>query len=67
MVLPDEQKEFLYLERNKAGFCIRIEITDHREIKPAGDGKEWIHRWPEIKKEVEAAYQQKMKLAEQTQ
>lgn len=59
--LPDEQKQFLYLEKNKAGFCIRIEITEDREIKPAGDGLEWISKWPEIKKEVEEHYEEKIK------
>ena len=38
--LPDEQKQFLYLEKNKTGFCLRIEITADRKIKPAGDGLE---------------------------
>lgn len=46
--LPDEQQRYLYLERNDAGFCIRIEVTSDREILPAGDGPEWVHRWPEI-------------------
>jgi hypothetical protein len=63
MNLPDEQKQFLYLEKNKAGFCMRIEITEDREIKSAGDGLEWISKWPEIKKEVEKHYQEKMSLA----
>ncbi len=35
--LPNEQKQFLYLERNKAGFCMRIEIDEDRNIQPAGD------------------------------
>jgi len=48
--LSSELKKFLYLERNKRGFCIRLEITDSREIKPAGDGEKWIPRWSEIKK-----------------
>ena len=61
MNLPDEQKQFLYLEKNKAGFCMRIEITKDREIKPAGDGLEWISKWPEIKKEVEEHYKEKIK------
>ncbi len=34
--LPDEQKQFLYLEKNKAGFCLRIEKTEPGEIRPAG-------------------------------
>lgn len=51
--LPEDQKEFLYLERNKRGFCMRIKKTENGELKPAGDGKEWITNWPEIKKEVE--------------
>lgn len=64
--LSDEQKQFLYLEKNKAGFCMRIEITAEGEIKPAGDGLEWIEKWPEIKKETEAHYQEKMGLIEKT-
>lgn len=60
--LPDEQKQFLYLEKNKAGFCFRIEIREAREIKPAGNGPEWIEKWPELKKETEAHYEEKMKL-----
>lgn len=59
--LPNEQKEFLYLERNKAGFCMRIEIAADREIKAAGDGLEWIEHWPELKKETEKHYREKMK------
>lgn len=62
MAFPDDQKVFWYLERNKAGFCIRIEITPEREIKPAGDGLEWISRWPQIRQqEVEPHYQGKIK------
>ncbi|MFA6184421.1 MAG: hypothetical protein WC682_04985 [Parcubacteria group bacterium] len=61
--LPDEQKEFLYLEKNKAGFCLRIEILENREIKPTGDGLEWIKNWSEIKKETEAHYREKMNFA----
>lgn len=64
--LPDEQKQFLYLEKNKAGFCMRIVITEEREIKPAGDGLEWIDKWTEIKKEIEAHYKEKMELAGKT-
>jgi hypothetical protein len=64
--LPDEQKQFLYLEKNQAGFCIRIEITEGREIRPAGDGIGWINKWPEIKKESEAHYKEKINLAEMT-
>lgn len=37
--LPEDLKKFLYLEPNKRGFCIRIEITPEREIKPTGN---WI-------------------------
>jgi len=44
MSLSDDQKNFLYFERNQAGFCIRIEITENREIQPAGDGLEWISK-----------------------
>lgn len=61
--LPDEQKQFLYLERNKAGFCMRIEISEDGEIKPAGDGLKWIGRWPELKKESERHYEEKIKNA----
>jgi len=50
--IDESQKEFFYLERNDAGFCFRIEITPEREIKPRGNGKEWLGRWPEIKKKV---------------
>lgn len=64
--LLDEQKQFLYLEKNKAGFCIRIEITENRDIKPAGDGLEWIHKWPDTKKEVEKHYNDKINLSKQT-
>ena len=67
MNLPDEQKQFLYSEKNKAGFCMRIEITEDRKIKPAGDGLEWISKWPEIKKEVEEHYGEKMNLIKQTE
>ncbi len=35
-------QQFFYQERNSQGFCLRIEITADREIKPAGDGPEWI-------------------------
>jgi hypothetical protein len=62
--LPNEQKQFLYLEKNKAGFCMRIEITEEREIKPAGDGLRWIEQWPELKKETEAHYKEKMEQAQ---
>lgn len=60
--LPDEQKQFLYLEKNKAGFCVRIEITDNREIKAAGDGVDWIKNWSELKEQMEEHYKEKMKL-----
>jgi hypothetical protein len=40
--LSEDLKKFLYQEPNKRGFCIRIEITPEREIKPAGDGEKWI-------------------------
>jgi len=66
MNLPNNQKNFLYLEKNQAGFCIRIEITENREIKPTGDGLEWIPKWPEIKKQVEKHYEEKLNLAKQT-
>jgi len=61
--LSDEQKQFLYLEKNKAGFCIRIEITENREIKSAGNGIDWIEKWPEMKKETVAHYEEKMEFA----
>lgn len=64
MNLPEDQKQFLYLERNQAGFCIRIEITENREIKPADDGPEWIPNWPELKKQMEKHYEEKMKQTE---
>ena len=66
MNFSDEQKRFWYLEKNKAGFCMRIEITADREIKPAGDGLEWISKWPEIKKAVEKHYEEKLGLAKKT-
>jgi hypothetical protein len=50
--LPEEQKKFLYLEKNKRGFCFRIKIDENRNIKPSGNDPEWINNWPEIKKEV---------------
>jgi hypothetical protein len=59
--MDDSQKDFFYLERNNAGFCFRVEITADREIKPAGDGCEWLKDWPEIKKKVDEHYQNKMK------
>lgn len=61
--LSPELKKFLYLERNKRGFCIRIEIMDSREIKPAGNGEEWIRRWDEIKKARNKHIQQKIEKA----
>lgn len=64
--LPDEQKKFLYLERNKAGFCMRIEIAEDGEIRSAGDGLEWIEKWPELKKETDAHYKEKMERAGKT-
>ncbi|MDX9913905.1 MAG: hypothetical protein RBS77_04980 [Candidatus Moranbacteria bacterium] len=57
--LSDEQKQFLYLERNKAGFCMRIEILEDGEIKPAGDGLGWVAKWPELKKETQLHYEEK--------
>lgn len=59
--LPNEQKQFLYLEKNKAGFCMRIEISEDGEIEPAGDGLEWINRWPELKEEIQNYYEEKIK------
>lgn len=58
--LPENQKEFLYLEKNKRGFCMRIEKKSDGEIKPAGDGKDWISNWPEIKKETKKHMQEKI-------
>lgn len=58
--LSDEQKQFLYLERNKAGFCMRIEISEDGEIRPAGDGLRWIAKWPELKKETQRHYEEKI-------
>lgn len=63
---PDEQKQFLYLEKNQTGFCMRIEITEERKIRSAGDGLMWIARWPELKKEVDAHYKEKMKMCIKT-
>lgn len=37
--LGEDCKKFIYKEPNKRGFCIRIEITPERKIKPAGN---WI-------------------------
>jgi hypothetical protein len=64
--LSDDQKKFLYLENNKAGYCLRIEIEENREIKPAGNGIEWIPKWPELKKETAEHYEEKIKQAENT-
>ncbi|MEF3691992.1 MAG: hypothetical protein V3574_02985 [Candidatus Moraniibacteriota bacterium] len=61
--LSDEQKRFLYLERNGAGFCLRIEILENRKIMPAGDGLDWVKKWPELKKESAKHYEEKMKKA----
>ncbi|MFA5129092.1 MAG: hypothetical protein WC445_04005 [Patescibacteria group bacterium] len=62
----DEQKSFLYLEKNKAGFCMRIEKTEDGGIRPAGDGREWIKNWSEIKKGVEQHHADKVNLGRQT-
>jgi hypothetical protein len=59
--MDDNQKDFFYLEKNNAGFCFRLEITADREIKPAGDGRDWLEKWPEIRKKVDEHYQEKMK------
>jgi hypothetical protein len=59
-VMDDSQKDFFYLEKNNAGFCFRLEITADREIKPAGDGREWLAKWPEIRKKVDEHYQEKI-------
>lgn len=64
--VPDDQKNFLYLDNNNAGYCFRIEITKGRVIKPAGNGREWIPKWSKIKKSVNKHYQKKLKLAKQT-
>lgn len=66
MNFSDEQKSFLYLEKNKAGFCMRIEKMEDGEIRPAGDGQQWIKNWPEIKKEVERHHADKVNLGRQT-
>jgi len=58
--LTEEQKKFLYLEKNKRGFCFRIKIDENRNIEPAGNGPEWIDKWPEIKKEVEMHVDKKL-------
>jgi hypothetical protein len=60
MSLPEEQQKFLYLEKNQAGFCIRIQILPDGTIQAAGDGVEWIKNWPTIKKQIEFHYQQKI-------
>lgn len=65
-ILPADQKDFIYLDNNNAGYCFRIEITKSREIKPAGNGREWVSKWPRIKKIVNKHYQKKLKLAKQT-
>lgn len=58
--IPEDQKEYLYLEKNNAGFCMRIEVTEDHQIKPAGDGPGWIERWEEIRQEkVEPHYSEK--------
>lgn len=59
--LLDDQKSFLYLEKNKAGFCIRIEKLSDGTLLHAGDGLDWIANWPELKKETEKHYEEKMK------
>jgi hypothetical protein len=57
-----DQWKWLYLERNNAGFVIRIEITPDRTIVPAGDGEEWVERWPQIYEEkVKQLYEVKEK------
>ena len=61
MGLPEDQMKFLYLERNNAGFCIRIEKSGDGSLKAAGDGPEWIPKWPEISKKVESHYEEKLK------
>jgi len=61
--LPNRLKQFLYLEKNNAGFCMRIEITSERIIKPAGDGIDWIPNWPDIKKDIDNHYKEKINLA----
>jgi len=58
--LDEEQKKFLYLEKNKRGFCMRIEKIKEGELKSAGDGKVWIANWPEIKKESEDHIKEKI-------
>jgi hypothetical protein len=58
--LPRYQQDFLYLERNDAGFCIRVEITSDQRIIAAGDGPTWIPAWESIKKKIEDHYKQKL-------
>ncbi len=57
--LSEEQKNFLYLEKNGKGFCFRIEIDEEREVHPAGNGNEWISDWTEIRKKVEQHLKEK--------
>lgn len=40
--MPYKLQKFLYLEPNGTGFCIRIEVTESHQIRPAGNGPEWI-------------------------
>ena len=35
--LSEEQKKFIYREKNGRGFCFRIKINENREIIPAGE------------------------------
>jgi len=58
--LSKEQKDALYLENNKAGFCIRISVNK-AGLSFAGNGNEWVERWKDIKKEIESHYKEKMK------
>jgi hypothetical protein len=58
--LPNDQKQFLYLERNNAGFCIRVKKDKDGNLESAGDGIEWIPKWPEIKKQIKEHYKEKM-------
>ena len=57
--LSQEQKNFLYLEKNNRGFCFRVEIDEKREIHPAGNGNDWIDNWSEIRKKVEKHLKEK--------
>jgi hypothetical protein len=56
--LSDEQKKFIYLERNKRGYCFRILKEPNGDLSPAGDGLAWIHDWPNLKKARDEYFEQ---------